>query len=263
MPVVHSIIVYPIKAFDGVPLTSCEISAGGALHFDRRFAFRTETGGFVNGKKFSRVHFVRTSFDLQSMTAVFELTDIKQKFIFHLQNEVPAIEELFSDYFSVKVQFVENPDNGYPDDTEAWGPTIVSLASLKEVNTWFPELSLPEVAKRFRPNIILDDTPAFWEDRLFGAPGTDTYFTIGDVECNGSNPCQRCVVPTRNTGDGNVYDKFQKTFAENRERTLPEWAERSRFNHYYRFCVNTRVAPSEAGKIIAIGDNVIVAPEKK
>ncbi len=258
---VHSIVVYPIKAFDGVPLTSCAISAGGALQYDRRFAFRNEAGGFVNGKKFSRVHFVRTSFDLQSMTAVFELTDIKEKYIFRLQDEATAIEKLFSDYFSAKVQFVENRDSGYPDDTEAWGPTIVSLASLKEVNSWFPEISLPEITKRFRPNIIIDDTPAFWEDRLFGVAGTETCFTIGDVICNGSNPCQRCVVPTRNTLDGNTYDKFQKTFAENRERTLPAWTERSRFNHFYRFCVNTRINPGEAGKIISIGDKVTLAAE--
>jgi uncharacterized protein len=261
MPEVHSIVVYPIKAFDGVPLTSCAISSGGALQFDRRYALRAGSSGLVNGKKFSRVHYVRSTFDLHKMTAVFELTDIEKKYSFHLQKDIPAIEEVFSEYFSVKLSFVESADRGFPDDTEAWGPTIVSLESLNEVNSWFPELSLAEITKRFRPNIVLDGVPAFWEDKLFGAPGTATGFSIGNVLLKGSNPCQRCVVPTRDTQDGNVYDRFQKTFAENRERTLPAWAERSRFNHFYRFCVNTRINPGEAGKIISVGDNVTLASE--
>jgi hypothetical protein len=63
-------------------------------------------------------------------------------------------------------------------------------------------------------------------------------------------------VPTRDTQGGSVYDKFQTTFAANRERTLPAWADASRFNHFYRFCVNTRIASSEAGKTISIGDSV-------
>jgi uncharacterized protein YcbX len=256
MPKVHAIVIYPIKAFDGVPLSSCIVSAGGALNFDRRYAFRTEPGGFVNGKKLSRVHFVRTSFDLQNFTVSFALTDIDKEYTFHLKDDTSAIEEVFSGYFSAKVKFEENADRGFPDDTEAWGPTIVSLESLKEVNRWFPELPLQEVMRRFRPNIIIEDAPAFWEDRLFGVQGTETEFTIGDIRMKGSNPCQRCVVPTRDTKDGTVLDKFQKTFAENRERTLPVWAEHSRFNHFYRFCVNTRIASSEAGKIISIGDYV-------
>lgn len=261
MPKVHAIVVYPIKAFDGVPLASCAIAPGGALQYDRRFALKTETGVLVNGKKFNRVHYVRASFDLHAMTADFNLTDIDKEYSLHLQKDIPAIEDVFSEYFSVNLSFVENPESGFPDDTEAWGPTIVSLESLKEVHSWFPELTLPEITKRFRPNIIIDGVPAFWEDKLCGAPGTETNFSIGNVLLQGSNPCQRCVVPTRDTSDGNVYDKFQKTFAENRERTLPAWAERSRFNHFYRFCVNTWINPDEAGKIISIGDDVTLAAE--
>ena len=256
MPKVHAIVIYPIKAFDGVLLSSCAVSPGGALNFDRRYALRTGPGEFVNGKKFSRVHFVRTTFDLQNLTASFALTDTGKEYTFHLKKVAAAIEEIFSEYFSTKIQFVENSDNGFPDDTEAWGPTIVSLESLKEVSTWFPELSPTEIARRFRPNIIIEDVPAFWEDRLFGVPGSEVDFAIGHVPCKGVNPCQRCVVPTRDTQGGSVYDKFQKTFAANREKTLPAWAEASRFNHFYRFCVNTRIASSEAGKTISIGDSV-------
>ncbi|MGD1919501.1 MAG: MOSC domain-containing protein, partial [Pleurocapsa sp.] len=72
----------------------------------------------------------------------------------------------------------------------------------------------------------------------------------------GVNPCQRCIVVTRNPQTGEAYPQFQKTFIKQRKKTLPEWTERSRFNHFFRLAVNTRLSPEQAGKTIAIGDIV-------
>jgi len=41
-----------------------------------------------------------------------------------------------------------------------------------------------------------------------------------------------------------------------RERTLPRWSNAARFDHYYRFAVNTSIPLSEAGKILQVGDAV-------
>ncbi|MGL6339363.1 MAG: MOSC domain-containing protein, partial [Waterburya sp.] len=81
-------------------------------------------------------------------------------------------------------------------------------------------------------------------------------FSIGEVEFMGVNPCQRCVVITRDPQTGEPYPQFQKIFITQRKQNLPEWTERSRFNHFYRLAVNTRLAPTEAGKVIKIGDLV-------
>ena len=78
-------------------------------------------------------------------------------------------------------------------------------------------------------------------------------FRVGDVQMEGINPCQRCVVPTRDPETGEVDDRFQKIFIQKRQATLPEWVERSRFNHFYRLAVNTRIPTSEAGKLLALG----------
>jgi hypothetical protein len=43
---------------------------------------------------------------------------------------------------------------------------------------------------------------------------------------------------------------------EMRQKTLPSWTEPSRFNHYYRFAVNTSVPPSERDKILHVGETV-------
>ena len=258
MAKVESVIIYPIKAFDGIKIESSTISSGGALLHDRRFAFVNDEEMYVNGKQYSRVHFVRTSFDLSTMQVEFHLSDIGERYRFHLLNDTDAIEKVFSEYFSIRVHFIEDNENGFPDDEKAWGPTIVSLASIDEVNNWFPGLNRDDVIRRFRPNIIIDDVPAFWEDKLFGNAGEEILFQIGEVDLLGVNPCQRCVVPSRNPENAETYDKFKITFAKQRERTLPQWVNKSRFNHFYRFCVNTRISFSEAGKQIRIKDAVTV-----
>ena len=50
--------------------------------------------------------------------------------------------------------------------------------------------------------------------------------------------------------------EFQRVFAEKREEGLPPWATKSRFNHYYRLAVNTRIPASQAGKVLRLGDAV-------
>jgi hypothetical protein len=47
---------------------------------------------------------------------------------------------------------------------------------------------------------------------------------------------------------------------ELRRQHLPAWADARRFNHYYRFAVNTSIGKSEADKVIRVGDPVGVAP---
>jgi hypothetical protein len=100
--------------------------------------------------------------------------------------------------------------------------------------------------------------PAFWEDRLFEREDRLVRFQIGDVSFLGVNPCQRCIVPTRDALTGESYSDFQKIFIAKRKETLPSWVDRSRFNHFYRLSVNTQIPPSEAGKVLQIGDRIKV-----
>ena len=64
----------------------------------------------------------------------------------------------------------------------------------------------------------------------------------GAATLAGINPCQRCPVPPRDPDTGEILAGFQKRFSDRRRETLPAWAEASRFDHFYRFTVNT-VAP--------------------
>lgn len=145
---------------------------------------------------------------------------------------------------------------GFPDDLKSSGPTVISSATLAEVASWFPDISVDEIRRRFRANIEIDDTPPFWEDQLFAEKGEILSFHVGKVQFEGTYPCQRCPVPTRDAFTGEAYPNFQKIFVEKRKETLPEWAKLSQFNHFYRLSVNTRIPESEAGKILKVGDVV-------
>jgi uncharacterized protein YcbX len=152
-----------------------------------------------------------------------------------------------------------NAAQGFPDDQDASGPTIISTATLEAICTWFPGLDLAETRRRFRANLEIAGVPAFWEDRLYGPPGQPRFFRVGAVRFEGVNPCARCAAPSLNSLTGELaLANFAQSFAERRSKSLPEWAERVRFDHYYRAAVNTRIPLSESGKSIYLFDEAVL-----
>src|ERR1700689_5278540 len=92
-----------------------------------------------------------------------------------------------------------NARGGFPDDTKFPGPTVVSHETFCEVASWYNGISVGELRVRFRANLELTVDVPFWEDRLYAAPDEFVRFRCGDVALEGTNPCQRCIVPTRDT----------------------------------------------------------------
>lgn len=258
IPHVSRLLIHPIKALDGVSVEQATVLKSGALQGDRQFALFDPSGQFVNGKRNNRVHALRTRFDLKTNSVSLSVQGTEHSARFQLEQDRKQLETWLSEYFGFPVRIQQNLDLGFPDDTVSPGPTIVSTATLEAIASWYPELDVEEVRLRFRSNIEISGVPAFWEDCLFAAAEQLVEFQIGDVTMLGVNPCQRCVVVTRNPKTGEPYPNFQKTFVAKRRETLPDWAERSRFNHFYRLAINTQLPASEAGKSIAVGDAVKV-----
>jgi len=256
MKTLERITVYPIKSLDGINLEKVEITQGGSLKFDREFAFVDETGKFINGKKFEQIHLIRSVYYLSERMVEFSIDKENFKKIFHLEKEKAEIEKFFSNYLEKKLTFRQNKESGFPDDLHAFGPTVISSASLEEVAKWFPNIPVEELYRRFRPNLSIKNSPAFWEDNLFGEKGEEKHFRIGDVRFIGINPSARCAVPTKNPKTGEAIPFFQKHFTEMRKTTLPEWSNLSQFDHFYRFCVNTKIPVSEAEKFLSVGSVV-------
>ena len=256
---IKTISLYPIKALDPILVPAACVLSGGSLEHDREFALVDSHGKWINAKREPKVHLVRAQYDLATLRVTLSSPENTPPKTFNLVDDARAVEDWFTNFFGYAVTLQRNTTTGFPDDLDSPGPTIVGSASLSEVRSWFALPDTDEVRRRFRANIELDTETPFWEDRLFGAPNTAFPFRIGDVAIQGMNPCQRCPVPSRDPSTGTVTPEFQRLFAAKREETLPAWADRSRFDHYYRLTVNTRIPAGEAGKSLRCGEQVLIA----
>lgn len=245
--------VFPVKSLEGVDVTCVRVLASGALEHDRRWAIIDEQGQFVNAKRTPRLHELSATFDLDCHEITIGVRGPLPGETFSLVNQRVELSDWLSDFFEFEVRLTENVDVGYPDDLQAPGPTIISSDSLFEVGNWFG-LTVEQARRRFRANIELSPSEPFWEDRLFGPTSLPVRFRIGETVWEGANPCARCVVPSRDPDTGMVWPRFRAEFVKHREATLPPWAEKSRFDHFYRLAVNTR--PVSGNGRIAIGDGV-------
>ncbi len=258
MPTLRRITVFPIKALAGVTVSEVALTDGGALEHDREYALFDSSDGYVNGKRHKCIHRVAAQFDLSNGSADLHVDGDPDWRTFALLDEQREIAGFLGERLGLELALQRNASSGYPDDTGAWGPTIISTATLQEVAGWFPGLDIESVRRRFRANLEIDDVPPFWEDHLYGSDDKTVTFDIGNVRFEGVNPCRRCVVPTRDPDTGESYPKFAKILAENRRANLPEWAHADHFANPYRLSVNTRVDPSEADKTLRVGDPVVL-----
>ena len=271
--------LHPIKSLDGVSVIEAHIGPGGGLEHDRAWALYSVDGRWVNAKRTAAMHLIRATYapDISSVTLAVpgDRRNIPAR-TFPFPSATEDAAEWFSVYFEQQI-LVRHAPEGFPDDNIANGPTIVSTASLQTVTDWFPGLTLDAVRQRFRTTLEIDSTeiaanaagsqpatnaasanghlPAFWEDQLYGEDERSVVrFRIGEVNFEGSNPCARCPVPARDQQTGADVVGFQKRFSDLRRQTLPPWAPAARFDHFYRLAVNTRIAPTETGKPLRLGD---------
>jgi uncharacterized protein YcbX len=250
------ITIYPIKSLDGVRQNEIHVLASGALADDRRFAIRDTQGAWVNGKANPGIHLLRAEFSSDAGEVALSSARDGRRETFRLPADVPRLEAWLTEFFGKRVMLVENERGGFPDDTDSPGPTVVSRPTVEAVAGWFPGLLPEEVRERFRANLEIEGDAPFCEDRLVADSGHVVRFQIGEVEFEGVTPCQRCVVPTRNPRNAEVYAGFAREFSARRESGLPAWTDTGRFDHYYRLAVNTRLSPLSSGGTIHVGDEV-------
>jgi len=258
MSVLSSITVYPIKSLPGHALEKAEVLRSSALKHDRRLALVDDTGAIVNAKRTADIHRIEAEYidDVQSVRLRRRGDSSWQTF--DLATEQSQLASYCGELLNMRLRLIEDRVAGLPDDSTLPGPTVVARSSLAAVAEWF-NLKIEDVRARFRANLEIDDVEPFWEDRLLSVDDRGLPFRMGDVEFAGVNPCARCVVPTRDPHSGNIRSGFAKEFAERRAATLPSWAVRERFDHFYRLSVNTRLAPSSSGGMIRLGDAIELA----
>lgn len=283
IPRLANIRLHPIKALDPVFVKEARIGPNGGLELDRAWALYSSDGRWVNGKRTPAMHLIRADYAPDLTAVTLSIPGDRRNIpamTFAFPGDTDGAALWFSTYFEQNI-VVHYAREGFPDDGLASGPTIVSTESLEAVCGWFPGLPLEEARRRFRTTLEIagrvssngDGTastgeanagaatgsnsklPAFWEDQLFAAEDTRVVrFRIGDVAFEGSNPCARCPVPSRDSYSGAAIEGFQKRFSELRQTQLPPWAPAGRFDHFYRLATNTRVPSTEQGKTLRVGD---------
>ncbi len=256
-PRLARIAVFPIKSLDAHEPTRARVTSAGSLAGDRRYAIVDDEGEYVNGKRTAAVHRFRADYGgLDRVTRSMQGDDGRE-FALEDESDREELADRLSEHFGYPVELIHD-ETGMPDDTEIPGPTVISAATIEEVASWF-DLSMENVRRRFRANLEVEGVPAFWEDRLFSDYGRVVDVSVGSVRLAGVNPCQRCVVPSRDPDTGEDLENFRERFVEKRRETLPDWTDSDRFDHPFRLMVNTRV--SQAGEI-EVGDPVEILGER-
>jgi uncharacterized protein len=262
LPRLVNIRLHPIKSLDPVYVSERRIGPGGGLDLDRAWALFAVDGQWVNGKRTAAIHLIRAVYAPDLSSVAVSVPGDRRKIptaTFAFPSDTAAASKWFSDYFEQPITVRHSPE-GFPDDNIANGPTIVSTASLQAVCDLFDGIDLDQARERFRTTLEVNGVPAFWEDQLFGEDERSVVrFRIGEVNFEGSNPCARCPVPPRNARTGEIIPGFQKRFSDFRRANIPSWSPECRFDHYYRFSTNTRVASAESGKILRVGDALVLS----
>ncbi|TQQ81819.1 MOSC domain-containing protein [Halonotius roseus] len=259
---VERLSIYPIKSLDARSVDRVEIVTNGGLAGDREYVLFDEDGDYVNGKNDAQVHPISASYDGETARAesVTLSTPDSEPQQFELDSvdsdSSAALTDWLSEWFGYPVTLDRNREGGFPDDTAASGPTIISEATIETVAGWFDDIDAEGMRRRLRPNIVLSGVPAFWEDHLFADRDSRVRFSIGETDLFGVNPCQRCVVPSRDPDTGDEIEGFNETFIEQRRATMPDWSGGDWFNHDFRLMLNTGVPEASWGETIAVGDEL-------
>jgi uncharacterized protein YcbX len=271
-PCLASITVFPIKSLDGHELLQAEVLPGAGLHYDRRWRLVDMEGRVVNAKRTPLIQAVRAAFDLEQRQVTLSSEQLTAE-TFPLQPGTRGPCGWLAEAVGMPVLLEERAD-GFPDDRDAPGPTLISTATLITVAGWFG-LTTEEARRRFRSNLEISDTDAFFEDTLaspavrlvpgsqggglqpFTAgkdappPPVDPYadlpppqpqpFSLGPVRLVATGVCRRCVVPTRKSHSGEAEMGFRESFEARRRSTLRRDVDASSWNGFYRLGLNTRV----------------------
>ncbi|EMA42427.1 MOSC domain-containing protein beta barrel domain-containing protein [Halococcus morrhuae DSM 1307] len=287
MAAVSRIRLYPVKSLSGVDVDSVPIRDSGRLQHDREYALFSEDGTYVNGRQNKLVHQINTTVDLAANAIDFAIHDTDRTFACDLDgiDSNPELEAWLTDFFdepitverAAQTNFTDSAGGIAPIRITATGPTLVGEETMAEVASWYDDLDADGIFRRLRTNIAIDGVEPFWEDKLYSDtpatrrdPGTGVEFTVGDVTHYGVMCKPRCVVPSRDPETGEQKLNFTKKFMEQRKERFPEWADaetlgtnmdRENADDYYYLTVVTRLPSREAGKEIAVGDEISIEGE--
>ncbi len=255
MPTVSKLFIYPIKSLDPIELSEAEIGIH-SLKNDRIFAMMGEDGRYINGKRTGKVNQLKASYDLEKGLIHLSPREKNQVETFELRADNAALIKYLEHFFDIKLHLVQSEKGELLDVPYSSSATIISTATYQSLLQDFPENRIEDFRLRFRANIEIEGVDAFWEEQLINTPTSGVRYKIGNINMIGMTPRERCNVPPRNPLTGELDKNFVRTMMHSREKSLPTDSKLPQFGNNYHLSVDTYLPPTEAGKIIRVGDEV-------
>ena len=219
----------------------------------------TEDGRFVNGKRTGRVNQLQTSFDLPNYTVCFSERGSGSSDTFHLIEQKEKIAIYLSDFFDMKIHFLQNLEGRFLDIPDISGLTVLSTASLEYLSNNIIGYDMDDLRLRFRASVEISGVPPFWEERLACLSGEPVHFCAGEVKLEGISLRARCNVPPRDPHTGETDKTFVKKVIKTRDKNVPEWSIVRELPSLYHLSVDCFIPDTEKGKFINVGDEVVLS----
>jgi uncharacterized protein YcbX len=212
-----AISIYPIKGCRGISLEAAHVQARGFEH-DRRFMIVDEAGRFVTQREQARLALVKTAIDGERLrihadgfgecVVPLDGSDGPRRpaTVWQSLVEVPSAgaeaAAFFTRFLGFPASLVFMPRDvvrpvgekyGRPGEVvsfaDAFPFLLATEASLADLNARLPAGSGPLPMDRFRPNLVVEGSEPFEEDRWES-------LVIGGLRFRNAKPCDRCVVTT-------------------------------------------------------------------
>ncbi|MFC6961839.1 MOSC N-terminal beta barrel domain-containing protein [Halocatena marina] len=197
MAELRRITTYPIKALDPFDRETGQITEEGVIEDDREYAILDRSadesydpdtasvsgnGDYINGKRTAAVHRLRSTFDPEARTLMIRIQDETDAHTFDLDDRT-ELNAWLTDYFGRPVS-VRRDASGHHDlrKRDISGPSVISTATLREVASWFPEIEIDSIRRRFRANLEIGGVPHSGRTGLL--PTTVRLLPFASVMCD-------------------------------------------------------------------------------
>jgi len=232
---VSSLHIYPVKSTAGIELPQADINLLG-LAFDRRFVLCNSQGQFITARTEPTLCLIQatltttgiehsgielTANGMPNLILNYKAFSARYKKVTVWDDEINSqvcsaeADRWFSRYLNRNCQLVffgersnrikkpNTSDERSLAFTDGYPLLLISQASLDDLNQRLAQQNLLPVAmSQFRPNIVVNNCPAFAED-------TWQHIRIGEIEFIVSKPCERCIFTTVNPKSGKKHPQQQ------------------------------------------------------
>jgi uncharacterized protein YcbX len=206
--------VYPIKSCGGVEVEWLQLDAEGVAN-DRMFVLVGEDGRHLTQREAPRLAAVKTTLEHHGVRVVApggreitlpyrgddgSLTDVRvHRDHCRGVDQGDAAAEFFGDYLQRPCRLLRvsttSPRVRHPEGVsepftvgfaDGYPLLVISQSSLDDLNT---RLAEPVPMDRFRPNVVVEGSEAYAEDRW-------SRIVLGGITLEGAKLCVRCVITT-------------------------------------------------------------------